>query len=203
MAFAPSDPEFDVRLLMAPLLGLVLMVNAACDRQSPAPAQEQADAPAQDAPEASGTLDISHRGEPMPDTPFEGPNGEPMTLAAFKGRPLLVNLWATWCGPCVAEMPTLDALAEREKARLQVIVISQDRKGRDLVAPWWAKRDFKLLKPYVEKQTELLAAFQSDVLPTTVLFDAQGREVWRVVGAMDWNGGRANTMMAEALAAAR
>lgn len=126
-----------------------------------------------------------------------------MTLAAFKGRPLLVNLWATWCGPCVAEMPTLDALAEREKARLQVIVISQDRKGRDLVAPWWAKRGFKLLKPYVEKQTELLAAFQSDVLPTTVLFDAQGREVWRVVGAMDWNGGRANTMMAEALAASR
>lgn len=183
---------------MAPLLGMALILGG-CDKQSPSPKQDEAANAVTEVAEPTGTLDISHRGEPMPTTPFEGPKGEPLTLASFKGKPLLVNLWATWCGPCVAEMPTLDALADRQKEKLQVIVISQDLKGKEIVDPWWAKRDFKLLKPYVEKETQLLAAFKSDVLPTTVMFDAQGKEIWRVVGAMDWDGPRANTLMAEAL----
>lgn len=189
-----------MRLVMAPLLGMALILGG-CDKQSPAPVQGEADSAnaVTDVAEPTGTLDISHRGEAMPATPIEGPNGEKLTLSSFKGKPLLVNLWATWCGPCVAEMPTLDALAEREKARLQVIVVSQDVKGRAVVDPWWAKRDFKLLKPYIEANTQLLADFKSDVLPTTVMFDADGKEVWRVVGGMDWDGPRANTLMAEAL----
>jgi thiol-disulfide isomerase/thioredoxin len=190
-----------VRLVMTPLLGLALLTGG-CDKQSPAPTQgNAAEGAAADSPEPTGTLDISHRGEAMPATPFEGPKGEKLTLAAFKGKPLLVNLWATWCGPCVAEMPTLDALADREKARLQVMVISQDSKGRELVDPWWAQRSFKLLKPYLDKDSAMLMAFKSDVLPTTVMYDADGKEVWRVVGAMDWDGPRANTLMAEALEA--
>lgn len=188
---------------MAPLLGIALTIGG-CDKQSPVPAQGNAeDTPVVTAAEPAGTLDISQKGTAMPATPFEGPKGETLSLSTFKGRPLLVNLWATWCGPCVAEMPTLDALAEREKARLQVIVISQDVQGRDQVNAWWAKRDFKLLKPYVEKDTQLMADFKSDVLPTTILFDAQGKEVWRVIGGMDWNGPRANTLLAEALGAAK
>jgi thiol-disulfide isomerase/thioredoxin len=197
---------------MAPLLATLLMVAAGCDRQSGAEPQASGDdasvsrkadyaEPAPDGEaeggELTGTLDISKRGSPMPDVSFQGPKGEPVKLADFKGKPLLVNLWATWCGPCVAEMPTLDTLAARAPDKLQVIVVSQDGQGKALVDPWWAKQDFRLLKPYVDARSDLGFAFGTGMVPTTVLYDANGKEVWRVVGAMDWDGPRANTLMAE------
>jgi thiol-disulfide isomerase/thioredoxin len=197
---------------MAPLLGMMLILAAGCDRQSggePQASDESKSAsrsqdyaePAPDsessAGELTGTLDISKRGSSMPETVFSGPKGEPVKLAGFIGKPLLVNLWATWCGPCVAEMPTLDALAARAPDKLQVIVVSQDGQGRALVDPWWEKQDFKLLKPYIDAKSDLGFAFGTGMVPTTVLYDAAGKEVWRVVGAMDWDGPRANTLMAE------
>jgi thiol-disulfide isomerase/thioredoxin len=70
-----------------------------------------------------------------------------VTLAAFRGKPLLVNLWATWCAPCVREMPTLDRLAVREKDKLQVLVISQDLDGAAKVTPFVEKAKFAALQP--------------------------------------------------------
>ncbi len=187
---------------MAPLLGMILMVSA-CDKQSPGSPQAQAPEAPKTAdkaePESTGTLDISHRGEAAPTVSFEGPSRTPVKIADFKGKPLLVNLWATWCGPCVAEMPTLDALAGRQAEKLQVIVVSQDMKGRSVVDPWWAKQSFKLLKPYVDAKSDLGFAFNTGMVPTTVLYDASGKEVWRVIGGMNWDGPRANTLMAETL----
>jgi thiol-disulfide isomerase/thioredoxin len=197
---ALAEPEFDVRLsVMAPLLGMAVLVGG-CDKQSEPPAQPAnvAEAVEPSLPEtANAVVDISQRGEPAPTALFEAPNGSQTSLAAFKGKPLLVNLWATWCGPCVAEMPTLDKIAQDKAATLQVIVISQDMKGRALVDPWWAKRGFKMLKPYIDAPGNLGMALKSDVLPTTILYDADGKEVWRSVGGMDWTGPRANTLLAE------
>lgn len=136
----------------------------------------------------------------MPAIAFEDPNGSMTRLSDFRGKPLLVNLWATWCGPCVAEMPTLDTLAGREAERLQVIVVSQDN-SRALVDGWWAKRSFKKLKPYLDSKNDLGFAYDSGMLPTTILYDAQGKEVWRVIGGMNWDGPRANTLLAETLGA--
>jgi thiol-disulfide isomerase/thioredoxin len=191
---------------MAPLLGMAVMIAGCGDKQStptpqagePYSSREPApDAPSE--PEAAGTLDITHRGEAMPTILFEGPTGSKVKLADFKGKPLLVNLWATWCGPCVAEMPTLDALAVREAARLQVMVVSQDGEGRAKVDLWWAKQSFKLLKPYLDAKSDLGFAFNTGMVPTTVLYDAEGKEVWRVIGAMDWDGPRANTLISGVL----
>jgi len=134
----------------------------------------------------------------MPAVVFEDPKGAPTRLADFKGKPLLVNLWATWCGPCVAEMPTLDALAGRAEVRLKVVVISQDN-ARALVDGWWAKRNFAQLKPYLDAKSDLGFAYDTGMLPTTVLYDAEGKEVWRVIGGMNWDGPRANTLLAEFL----
>jgi thiol-disulfide isomerase/thioredoxin len=191
---------------MVPVLGLALTL-AACDRQSSPSSQAgaangasaQADPPPPKGEEPQGKLDISNRGAPMPDMPFEGPNGETVRLSDFKGKPLLVNLWATWCGPCVHEMPSLDKLADRQKAKLQVMVVSQDMQGREVVSRWWAERDFEMLKPYLDAKADLGFAFNTGMVPTTVLYDAEGKEVWRVIGAMDWDGPRANTLMADTL----
>ena len=104
----------------------VLALLGGCDKQKPAQPQAEAEAA-----EPIGRVDISHRGEAMPAVPFLGPDGAPATLTGFRGRPLLVNLWATWCGPCLLELPSLDKLAQREGDALQVVTLSQDMAGRE------------------------------------------------------------------------
>jgi thiol-disulfide isomerase/thioredoxin len=190
-----------LRLVILGLLGSCAVLLAGCDKQSaPAPQPKASEAPTTGGAEQAGKLDISHRGEAMPAVVFEDPNGTKFSLSELRGKPVLVNLWATWCGPCVAEMPTLDTLAGREAERLQVIVVSQDN-SRALVDGWWTKRSFKKLKPYLDSRNDLGFAFETGVLPTTVLYDAAGKEIWRVVGGMNWDGPRANTLLAEALGA--
>jgi thiol-disulfide isomerase/thioredoxin len=109
---------------------------------------------------------------------------------------VLVNLWATWCGPCVREMPTLDHIADRAGDRLKVLTVSQDAKDVD-IGPTFTKGGFKHLERYRDPDNKLGFAFNTGMLPTTVLYDKDGKEVWRVIGAMDWNGPRANTLLAE------
>ena len=178
-------------LLLAPVLG-------GCDKPKPAEPQAAAPGPAETAALPPGRLDRSHKGEAAPAVPFTAPDGTPATLATWRGKPLLVNLWATWCGPCVREMPALDALAAAEAGRMQVMVVSQDMAGKKEVDPFFAKAGFTTLKPYLDKQNVLMEALKTDVLPTTVLFDRHGREVWRVVGARDWTGAEAKALLAEA-----
>ena len=181
---------------------------AACDRQSAtAPQGEAANganaaAPANGAETATryptGRLDRSHAGEAAPTTSFQDPQGRPTNLAAFRGRPLLVNLWATWCGPCVVEMPHLDALAAREAERVQVLAISQDSDGREGVTRFFAARRFQRLQPYLDPQLDIMMALRVDTLPTTILYDAQGREVWRMTGMAEWGDERTTRLLGEA-----
>ena len=191
-----------MRSEMVLLLGALAL--AACDRQSdPAPqpaTAANAAAPAVDpGAEDTGSLDISSRGKAMPDAVFEAPDGRKITLAKFRGTPVLVNLWATWCTPCVREMPTLDALARRTAGKLAVLTVSQDEKGGALVDPWFAKKNFARLEAYLDPDHALGDHFETGMLPTTILYDANGKEVWRVIGGMNWDGPRANTLLAETL----
>jgi len=185
-----------VRPVIALLLGT--LVIAGCDKETPSAPQAKPEAPASKGPELTGTLDISQRGKPAPAETFLDPAGKPVTLAAFKGKPVLVNLWATWCAPCVAEMPTLDGIATRAGDKLKVLTVSQDREGVD-IGPTFDKGGFKRLERYRDPESKLGFAFATGMLPTTVLYDAEGKEVWRVVGAMDWNGPRANTLLSQFL----
>ncbi len=183
---------------MRPLIAILLgaLVTAGCDRQTAPEPQATTSAAEPKAPEPTGKLDIAQRGKAAPADSFLDPAGKPVTLAAFKGRPVLVNLWATWCGPCVAEMPTLENIAVRAGDKLKVLTVSQDRAGVD-IAPTFAKGGFKQLERYRDPESKLGFAFATGMLPTTVLYDAEGKEVWRVIGAMDWAGPRANTLLAE------
>lgn len=199
--------ELSLRPAIACLLISTLLI-AGCDRQSDAPGQANAareanaaaadrGAPATGAAELSGTLDRSHAGEPAPRIAFALPGGTPTRIADFAGTPVLLNLWATWCAPCVAEMPTLDALAVREGGALRVLTVSQDLEGADKVLPFFDQAGFERLQPWLDDQAELSLHYRTN-LPTTVLYDAEGREVWRMLGGMDWSGEAAAALIAEA-----
>lgn len=188
-----------MRLVIGFLLALAL---AGCDRQkgeTPQGGAPEANA-AEAAPPAkveTGRLDRSHAGTPAPAITFQDPDGKPVTFAAFRGKPLLVNLWATWCGPCVAEMPTLDALAAGQGA-VKVLTLSQDSDGRDKVDAFFAERDFKKIERYLDPELGMMTALSLQILPTTILYDAEGKEVWRMTGMVEWDGERARRLLEEA-----
>ena len=199
-----------MRLVIALLPGLALgLALAGCDRQKAPEPQGEAvaagNAAGNTTPSAAhnyptGVLDRSFAGTAAPTVQFEDPQGRPTSFAAFRGRPLLVNLWATWCGPCVVEMPSLDALAEREGEALQVLALSQDMDGRDRVTEFFGARRFTRLEPYLDPELGVMFGLRIDTLPTTILYDAQGREVWRMTGMADWHGERAARLIREASA---
>ena len=186
---------------------LALALLAGCDRQeAPAP---QANNDVAAAASAGGPalptkgVDRTKAGTPAPDVVFQNPDGGAFDLTKFKGTPVLVNLWATWCAPCVKELPTLDRLAE-SRARdggLNVIAVSQDMGPHNSVKAFLDSLKVGSLDAYHDSAMALSGGLQAEVLPTTILFDKDSREVWRYVGDFDWNGPEAAKLLAEATAA--
>jgi thiol-disulfide isomerase/thioredoxin len=135
-------------------------------------------------------LVVADRPTPAPGTPFTDAAGRTHTLAEFRGKAVIVNLWATWCGPCVAEMPTLARLAAASAGRqVAVVPISLDRdEDRANAQAFIAKRP--PLPFYAEPKYALAFAFTPPAqgLPTTVLIDAGGNVRGRVSGGADWSG---------------
>ncbi|MEP7007779.1 MAG: TlpA disulfide reductase family protein, partial [Sphingomonas bacterium] len=184
---------------------------AGCDRQvstseqanANTPAIENSGAPAEGATKPGdkvivdtiGTLDRSHKGEAAPAAPFQDPAGAPTSIAAFKGKPVLLNLWATWCVPCVAEMATLDAAAKD----MAVVAVSQDLgdEARAKVTAFLAKGRYTRIQPYLDPKANLSVSYNAS-LPTSILYDSAGHEVWRMTGGMDWTTPTARTLLAEA-----
>jgi thiol-disulfide isomerase/thioredoxin len=151
-------------------------------------------------------VDRSHRGKAAPDAAFSDPDGGEISLADFRGTPVLVNLWASWCAPCVKELPTLDRLAaaHRDDGQLGVIAVSEDSGPQPSVEAFLAKLKVDDLGAYHDPGMRLSGALGADtVLPTSILFDAQGREVWRYVGDLDWTSAEAAKLLAEAKPAGR
>ena len=123
--------------------------------------------------------------------------GETMEILR-RGKPTLVNLWATWCAPCIVEMPSLDALAAREGDALHVVALSQDLNGRELVTRFFGQRNFRHLEANLDPEMRFMTEMRLDTLPTTILYDAQGREVWRMRGMAEWESERIARLLDEA-----
>ena len=174
------------------VLLLAMLVVTACDRQKP----EAPQAPAADATSGKG-VDRSHKGKEAPATEFKDPAGKTTTIAAFKGTPVLVNLWATWCAPCVKELPTIEALEAAQKGKLAVIAVSQDMGEKSKVDSFLAGKKLGRFAAYHDPDMALSLDTGVQVLPTTILFDAAGNEVWRYTGDMDWTGAEAQALLAE------
>ena len=186
-------------LLLTCALALVL---AGCDRQSAEPAQPQAsdgaEVNAADG-ELSGTLDRSFAGQAMPAAALTDPSGATLATADLKGKPALVNLWATWCIPCITEMPMLDELAGELGESVRVVTVSEDIKGAEAVEPFFAARKLANLPRWMDPTNELAVAYGGGSgLPLTVLYDAEGKEVWRMMGGYDWSTAEARELVAEA-----
>jgi thiol-disulfide isomerase/thioredoxin len=167
-------------------------------QNSAAPA---ANAPAPSAEAPQNLLVRDQAGQAAPTAAFVDPAGKKVTLADFRGKPVLVNLWATWCAPCKAEMPQLDALAAKMPG-LVVLTVSQDRgeESKKAVDAFFAEKKFAKLQAWRDPENALTDAFMVESLPMTILYDAQGKEVWRLIGPEEWAGENAMKLVGEATA---
>ena len=188
-----------------PLLSLtcaIALLAGACDRQSAEPAQQQENSAAANDEQLTGTLDRTHAGAALPSVTVVDPAGTTLNLAEASGKPMLLNLWATWCAPCVVEMPMLDKLAGEMGDRLRVVTVSEDMKGAEVVVPFFEQKGFPNLPRWMDPEMDLAFGFGGGgSLPLTVLYDAEGKEVWRMIGGFDWSSEEARTLIEEGLAA--
>ncbi len=173
------------RLLIAASVAVTLTACDGGDKGTPAASQASYGA-AEAATLPVNTIDRSHTGTPAPALAFEKRGGGKASMADFKGKRVLVNLWATWCAPCIAEMPALDFLAVRTKGKLTILPISQDNAGWKVVDRFFASKKFLALEPRLDVDGEWADALKARGLPMSVLYDEKGREVWRVAGTLDW-----------------
>ena len=187
-----------------PLLSLtcaIALLAGACDRQSAEPAQQQENSAEANAEELTGTLDRTHAGAALPEVTVTDPAGTKLSLAEASGKPMLLNLWATWCAPCVVEMPMLDAIAGEMGDRLRVVTVSEDMKGAEVVVPFFEQKGFANLPHWMDPEMDLAFGFGGGAsLPLTVLYDAEGKEVWRMIGGFDWSSDEARALIEEGLA---
>jgi len=177
----------------------VVLALAACHRgaeQQPA-ANQSVTATQPEAGPVKG-VDRSHKGKVAPAVTFNDPDGTATGLGNFSGKPTLVNLWATWCAPCVKELPTLDRLAGAHNGDLNVVAVSQDDGPHASVVAFLQANKITNLDPFQDPKMALSGALGPDtVLPTTILYDANGKEVWRYVGDLDWTSAEAAKLLAE------
>jgi thiol-disulfide isomerase/thioredoxin len=181
------------------LISCALLALLACQKPRQQPANEAA-VEAEAGPIKG--VDRSHKGKTAPDVTFNDPDGEQTSLAEHSGKPVLLNLWATWCAPCVKELPTLDRLSEAQK-NIDVVAVSQDTAPRASVEAFLQAHKIGDVAAYQDPKMAFSGALGAEVLPTSILYDAQGREVWRYVGDLDWTSPEAAKLLAEAGASTR
>jgi thiol-disulfide isomerase/thioredoxin len=124
---------------------------------------------------------------PAPALGYLARDGTAKQLADFKGRWLLLNLWATWCAPCIKEMPSLDRMQARLGSGVDVVAISEDRGGVTAVDRFLADHAVKSLAIGLDQTGRIASALHVDGLPTSFLIDPQGRVVAKLEGAATWD----------------
>lgn len=125
---------------------------------------------------------------PLPEIAFSDETGERLTLDRWRGRIILLNIWATWCGPCRKEMPTLDRLqALLGGDRFSVVALSIDRAGPGPVRRFYDEIGIKHLPIFIDQEGDAAASLGIPGLPATLLLDRDGREIGRLLGPAEWD----------------
>lgn len=173
------------------VLGAVALGVYAALHSAPSRAPSQAGASGS-APPLTGAMANFHptpSPTAAPAVDFTDETGAHGDLSRFKGKLTLLNLWATWCAPCIHEMPSLARLkAARDNDRFEVVTISQDLKGASAVDDFFAKNAIPGLPRYVDPKNTFSQVFRINAMPTTLLFDRDGNELGRLEGVAEWDG---------------
>ena len=128
----------------------------------------------------------------LPELLFQNANGKALALTDFSGKLVLLNVWATWCTPCRKEMPALDRLQQQLGGPgFEVVALSIDRGGAAAVQAFYEELDIRALSVYVDRTSEAASKLGAIGIPTTILVDREGRELWRKVGPAEWDGAEA------------
>jgi thiol-disulfide isomerase/thioredoxin len=143
----------------------------------------------------TGAPDRAKLGEFVPASePFPAPAislgdsaGNEVKLSGFRGKPVVLNLWATWCEPCLREMPSLERLQSRLGDKIAVLAVSEDRGGSKIVEPFIAKLGLQSVKIYLDPKSAVGHAFEVRGLPTSLVIDSEGNVRGRVEGAAEWD----------------
>ena len=139
------------------------------------------------APSPAGSL--TPHATPLALPAFRIASGQGRVLASsdMAGRVTVLNIWATWCGPCLRELPALDRLQQDLGDNVRVLAVSQDEAGDKAVRPYLARLGASPLEVHYDTKAELASSFRARVLPVTVVIDKNGRERARYVGELDWS----------------
>ena len=126
--------------------------------------------------------------EALTDVAFLGPDGKDVKLSSFKGRAVLLNLWATWCAPCRKEMPSLDRLQkDLGSDTFEVVALAVDRAGLEGAGKFLEETKVASLKLYADPTARSGTALKALGMPTTILIDKDGREIGRLAGPAEWD----------------
>jgi thiol-disulfide isomerase/thioredoxin len=137
---------------------------------------------------ATGIERLREETRPVPALSFTDAAGAAHDFSRFAGRGLVVNLWATWCPPCVAEMPALDRLAAMVADEgIEVLALSSDRCGTPVVEAFYQRLGLRNLSIWLDPRAAAARALGARGLPTTVLIDRSGQERGRLVGEAEWD----------------
>ncbi len=127
---------------------------------------------------------------PVPEVILENARGQKMTLAQFKGKPVILHFWATWCAPCVEELPFVAAMSKEYAPKgLIVLPVSLDFQGASVVEAFYKNHNIESLPIYLDPKSTLFSTFKLPGLPASLFIDAEGKEVARVSGSLDWKSG--------------
>lgn len=140
--------------------------------------------------------------KPVPDLAFRDGDGKDVKLSDFRGKLILLNLWATWCVPCREEMPALDGLqGALGSDRFQVLALSVDKDGHDLAKAFLAEVKADHIVLYNDPTSRAIFAMKAYGMPTTVLISPEGQEIGRLVGPAHWDAPEARALIEAALKA--
>jgi thiol-disulfide isomerase/thioredoxin len=138
--------------------------------------------------------------EALPDIAFVDGAGAPRSLKDFRGKTVLLNLWATWCAPCREEMPSLDRLQkEAGSDAFEVVALAVDRGGIEQARKFLDSVKVENLKVYADPTTRAGPTLRTVGMPTTILIDKEGRELGRLPGPAAWDSAEAKRLVEAAL----
>lgn len=137
---------------------------------------------------------------PLPDIIFQDGTGKDVALSSFKGKTILLNLWATWCVPCREEMPALNRLQQALGGdKFAVVALSLDRKGAEASQKFLDDVGAKALTLYIDATAKQGLALKLVGMPTSILINADGLEVGRLAGPAEWDSEDAKKLVLAAI----